>query len=160
MTREHMIEALEHAAGVYTPTGCSVQILDDIAAQLKADGETIARLTQQRNDTLSAAETWTVNTAKSQVNLDAALARVAELEAALTPFAAFCETVEEFIAERAKDRGSSIMPPTDRFRLADFRRAREALKGKSDGLCKWCGKESAREGGYCSMDCARSDAGR
>jgi hypothetical protein len=51
---------------------------------------------------------------------------VARLRAALEPFAAFAEKAEAFVDARAKDGGSPILPVRD-FRLADFRRAREAL---------------------------------
>lgn len=55
------------------------------------------------------------------------------LRDALRPFAAFSEKAEAFVAARAKDGGSPILPSTD-FRLADFKRAAAALmddKGKS-----------------------------
>lgn len=48
------------------------------------------------------------------------------LRAALKPFAEFAEKAEAFVEARAKDGGSPIYPVND-FRLADFRRAREAL---------------------------------
>lgn len=48
------------------------------------------------------------------------------LREALAPFSAFAEKAEAFVAARAKDGGSPIMPSTD-FRLADFKRAAAAL---------------------------------
>lgn len=57
---------------------------------------------------------------------DEALAKLARAEDALRPFAAFASSVEEFVAARASDGGSPIMP-TKAFRLADFERAAAAL---------------------------------
>jgi hypothetical protein len=47
---------------------------------------------------------------------------------ALGPFSAFCPKAEAFVESRvnAANDTSGIMPPTKDFRLADFRRAREA----------------------------------
>lgn len=53
-------------------------------------------------------------------------AEIELLRAALKPFAAFAEKAEAFVEARAKDGGSPILPSTD-FRLADFRRARNAI---------------------------------
>jgi hypothetical protein len=52
--------------------------------------------------------------------------RIAELEAALKPFAAFAEKAENFVDAAAKFGGTRIFPTKD-FRLSDFRRARELL---------------------------------
>ena len=58
--------------------------------------------------------------------LRAALERARE---ALGPFALFCPKVEAFVESRAEAANdtSTIMPPVKDFRLADFRRARNAL---------------------------------
>src|SRR6185437_6518818 len=69
-------------------------------------------LVQQRDDALA--------------QRDALSARVKALEEALRPFAAFAQTVEQFVDDRARDGGSAIMP-TNHFRLADFQRAAVAL---------------------------------
>jgi hypothetical protein len=53
-------------------------------------------------------------------------AEITRLLATLEPFAAFAEKAEAFVDARAKDGGSPILSVRD-FRLADFRRAREAL---------------------------------
>lgn len=49
---------------------------------------------------------------------------------ALKPFGAFCERAEGFVQARSEQGGSPIMP-TKYFTLADFRRARAALKGEA-----------------------------
>jgi hypothetical protein len=49
------------------------------------------------------------------------------LAEALLPFAGFAGKAEQFVAERAKDGGSPIMPPVKDFRLSDFQRAAGAL---------------------------------
>lgn len=51
---------------------------------------------------------------------------IAQLREALKPFAAFAEKADAFVAARAKDGGSPILPSKD-FRLADFKRAAAAL---------------------------------
>lgn len=48
------------------------------------------------------------------------------MRAALRPFAAFADKAEAFVAARAKDGGSPILPSTD-FRLSDFKQAAAAL---------------------------------
>ncbi len=53
------------------------------------------------------------------------------LRAALKPFADFADKAEQFVAARAEDGKSPIMPTSD-FRLADFRRARAALEQRGD----------------------------
>lgn len=53
--------------------------------------------------------------------------QIAEIRAALKPFAEFAEKAEAFVAARAKDGESPIMPSSD-FRLADFKRADAALR--------------------------------
>ena len=51
---------------------------------------------------------------------------IERLRNALQPFADFADKAEQFVEDRAKDKGSPIMPTKD-FRLADFKRARNAL---------------------------------
>lgn len=58
-----------------------------------------------------------------------ALREIEQLRTALAPFAAFAEKAETFVAARAKDGGSPIMPSSD-FRLADFERAAAALSSQ------------------------------
>lgn len=57
---------------------------------------------------------------------DEAAGRIIVLEAALFPFAAFADSVDQFVTDRARDGGSPIMP-TKHFRLAHFKAARAAL---------------------------------
>lgn len=63
--------------------------------------------------------------------VDDAISLLDEMNDALKPFAAFADKAEQFVAARAKDDGAPIMPTKD-FRLADFKRARDAM-GKYDG---------------------------
>ena len=61
--------------------------------------------------------------------------RVREMERALEPFARFATKAERFVEGRANNGGSPILPVKD-FRLADFQRARAALRqreGNSNG---------------------------
>lgn len=62
-------------------------------------------------------------TDRDHAKIEAALKPLHE---ALKPFAAFAEKAEAFVAARAKDGGSPILPSTD-FRLSDFKRAAAAI---------------------------------
>jgi hypothetical protein len=59
----------------------------------------------------------------------AAAVHIEQLTEALRPFAEFSEKAEQFVAARAADGGSAIMPSSD-FRLSDFKRAKAAFDGR------------------------------
>lgn len=58
---------------------------------------------------------------------------IGQLESALKPFAAFAEKAGRFVQGRADFGGSPIMP-TKHFRLADFQRARDVVKVRTEPL--------------------------
>lgn len=135
MTREQLIELYEA-----DPV---------IAAQLQADGETIARLaaalhnSEAQRTKMADAEAVRQSApvahmhigggmvSGSPVDIDAASARIAELEAALRPFA--------WLAERHDDRGykdtDGIIFPGSKacVVMGDLRRARAALRPADKG---------------------------
>jgi hypothetical protein len=59
-----------------------------------------------------------------------ATAQIEPLIEALRPFAGFADKAEQFVEDRVADGGSSIMPPTKDFRLADFQRAKKIVCGQ------------------------------